>query len=228
MQAVLFDLDGTLLDHDFADRIAVKSLYDAMNGSSSGTPFSNFQSRWQLLTQEYYARFVRGELSFLQQRRARIRELMSSDGSEISDGEADSIFAVYLDAYESWWKSFPDVGVCLRDLGSIPKGVLTNGNTDQQRAKLLRIGLLDSFSLVLTSEKYGRGKPDAAFFREGCRLLRVKPKDCIYVGDDPVIDVEGSTAAGMRGVWINRDGRVHSRPIPSVFRLDQITEMVIR
>jgi FMN phosphatase YigB (HAD superfamily) len=32
------------------------------------------------------------------------------------------------------------------------------------------------------------------------------PDEVIYVGDDPLLDVEGSRAAGMVPVWMNRDG----------------------
>ena len=49
-------------------------------------------------------------------------------------------------------------------------------------------------------------KPDPAIYLEGVRLLGTVPADTLYVGDNRMLDAEGSTAAGLVGVWLNRAG----------------------
>ena len=52
----------------------------------------------------------------------------------------------------------------------------------------------------------GVAKPDPSIYLEGVRLLGTGPAETLYVGDNRLLDAEGSTAAGLLGVWLNRAG----------------------
>jgi putative hydrolase of the HAD superfamily len=52
----------------------------------------------------------------------------------------------------------------------------------------------------------GVPKPDPAIYLEGVRLLGSSADKTLYVGDNRLLDAEGSTAAGLLGVWLNRTG----------------------
>ncbi len=80
-------------------------------------------------------------------------------------------------------------------------GAVTNGNADLQA-----IGLDHHFSVAVAAARFGRAKPDPAIFLEACRLLGVAPADAVYVGDDVLLDVQGAQRAGLRAVWLNRNG----------------------
>jgi putative hydrolase of the HAD superfamily len=75
----------------------------------------------------------------------------------------------------------------------------SNGNAD-----LARIGLADFFVLSLNAEQVGVGKPHPRCFELIAQALRVAPQEIVYVGDDPVLDVEAARAAGLRTAWVNR------------------------
>jgi len=79
---------------------------------------------------------------------------------------------------------------------------LTNGNAD-----LERIGLAEHFHGAVLAREVGVGKPDARIFAHACRLLGTEPHTVWHVGDDPELDVLGAKRAGLRGVWINRNGQ---------------------
>ena len=49
-------------------------------------------------------------------------------------------------------------------------------------------------------------KPDPAIYLEGVRLLGSSADTTLYVGDNRLLDADGSTAAGLLGVWLNRGG----------------------
>jgi len=44
-------------------------------------------------------------------------------------------------------------------------------------------------------------------FELACRRLGAWPGQVVHVGDDPEHDVRGAANAGMRTVWVNRNGR---------------------
>jgi len=46
-----------------------------------------------------------------------------------------------------------------------------------------------------------------------CERLEVPPDEVIYVGDDPVTDIEGARRAGLRTVWVNRHRRAWPREL---------------
>lgn len=84
---------------------------------------------------------------------------------------------------------------------------LSNGNAD-----LRRIGLADHFHGIVLAREVGCGKPDARIFEHACGLLGVERELVWHVGDDPDLDVIGAHRAGLRAVWLNRDGRDWPHP----------------
>jgi 2-haloalkanoic acid dehalogenase type II len=78
---------------------------------------------------------------------------------------------------------------------------LSNGNAD-----LVLIGLAPLFSVSLNARQIGAAKPHPQCFRRLARELRLEPQRILYVGDDPVLDVEAARAAGLRTAWMNRTG----------------------
>ena len=85
--------------------------------------------------------------------------------------------------------------------GMLRLGVITNGNAD-----LEVIGLHHHFEYALASARFGRAKPDPAIFLAACEAMGVAPQDAVYVGDDLRLDVQGAQGAGLRAVWMNRNG----------------------
>jgi HAD superfamily hydrolase (TIGR01549 family) len=78
---------------------------------------------------------------------------------------------------------------------------LTNGNAD-----LKRIGIAHYFELIVTARAVGHAKPDARIFSALMAGAGVAAGDLLYVGDEPLADVEGPRGAGIEAVWINRSG----------------------
>ena len=77
------------------------------------------------------------------------------------------------------------------------------------------------------TDTLGVAKPNPAIYLEGVRLLGTAAQDTLYVGDNRLLDAEGSTAAGLLGVWLNRTGE----PVPGfdggmVTSLDQLVSHV--
>ena len=81
-------------------------------------------------------------------------------------------------------------------------GTLSNGNAD-----LSRIGLADLFSVSLNARSVGAAKPDRRCFERLVEDLHLEPQEVIYVGDDPLLDVEAARGAGLPTVWMNRTGQ---------------------
>ncbi|HET7875184.1 MAG TPA: HAD-IA family hydrolase [Methylomirabilota bacterium] len=67
-------------------------------------------------------------------------------------------------------------------------------------------GLFEYFSTLTFSDECGIRKPDPEIFRLTLERLGVAPEEAVHVGDDPVLDVEGAKAAGMRVIQMAIEG----------------------
>lgn len=117
---------------------------------------------------------------------------------DLTDLEADEAFVPYLRAYESSWKLLPGVSEFLARTEHIPKVILTNGDRQQQRKKVMNTGLLGHVVSVVTPEDCGGWKPKPDMFIAGAKILGVPPSTCVVIGDDIIRDIESARAFGMR------------------------------
>jgi putative hydrolase of the HAD superfamily len=115
---------------------------------------------------------------------------------------------------------------------SRPLGVITNGTDVQQRGKLERMGIADRFSVILTSEAAGLGKPDPRIFVQAAARLNAPPDRCVHVGDDWMRDVEGARGAGFAAIWLDRRregddaSEARDRTVPRIAVLTQLLELL--
>ncbi len=202
---VFFDIDGTLLDDDAATRAAALALL-RQHRAVFDLSDDAFVRRWKDLAATYWRRYERGEVTFTEQRRARVIDMFWAAGEALSVADADDLFGVYVRHYERNWGLFPDVLPCLDALDGWSLGVISNGDPTQQREKLERTGLLHRFAAVTIAGEVGVAKPDPAIFREACRRIGRTPGECACVGDRWATDARTSALAGLRGVWIDRSG----------------------
>jgi HAD superfamily hydrolase (TIGR01509 family) len=82
-------------------------------------------------------------------------------------------------------------------------GLVTNGPSDIQRAKIARLGVEAHVDFIIVSEEFGSWKPDPAIFTEALRLGRANPKETVFIGDSAEHDIAGAQATGLSTIWIN-------------------------
>jgi putative hydrolase of the HAD superfamily len=207
---VLFDIDDTLLDHSAALRTATDTLYRTLKLPLTADQFA---SAWMAALVRNFDRYLAGELSYQDQRRVRVRETIDPT---LSDEAADEIISRYIDSYEASWSLFADAIPCLDALSGHRLGIISNGQSHQQRMKLTQTGILARFECVTISEECGCAKPSAEIFERACSSLGTSPTTVIYVGDLYDVDAAGARNAGLVGVWLDRAARAseaHDQPI---------------
>jgi putative hydrolase of the HAD superfamily len=102
-----------------------------------------------------------------------------------------------------------DVTDTLRRLhaGGWRLAVLTNGLPSVQFRKVAALGLNRLVDEIVYAEEHAPGgKPAPAAFRAALQSLDLAADRCISVGDDPVRDVAGAKALGVRTVRLARPG----------------------
>ena len=208
IRGVLFDIDDTLVDLEYAMTTALREVSEHLLPGLDRTGWERFGRIFTHETAHYYDRYLAGELTFNDQRLLRGRAALGHFGVELADGEeAHGWLSAYSRVQPSYVRAFADVLPLLDvlDAAGIPYGAVSNNVHDYQRAKLDAAGLERVMRLVGT-DTVGAAKPEPAIYLEGVRLLGTAPEETLYVGDNRMLDAEGSTAAGLVGVWLNRAG----------------------
>lgn len=93
--------------------------------------------------------------------------------------------------------AFPGIDQLLKDLESanIAWGIVTNKNT-LTTPLLKATGYLGRSACVVCGDTTSKSKPHPEPLYYACELLKVAPKDCLYIGD-AATDVQAGKAAGM-------------------------------
>lgn len=99
-------------------------------------------------------------------------------------------------------------------------GLLSNGNTYPERC-----GLEGYFAFVVFSQDLQIEKPARKIFeitaqRGGCELAQM-----LHVGDSLKNDVAGARKAGVRSVWLNREGEPNDTEIRPDYEVASLTEI---
>ncbi|WP_022923697.1 HAD family hydrolase [Serinicoccus marinus] len=204
IRAVIFDLDGTLVDH-------VGSATKALEGwlpELGATLTAELRGAWLVAEEKHFPAWRAREVTFAEQRRRRLRDFLPLIDSPVGlDAELDDVFAGYLRHYEAAWTCFDDARETLQKISRLPikTAVLTNGTDEQQHAKIKKVGLAGLVSQVFTAESLGAAKPDLSTYRSVCKALNVEVNRALHVGDVYALDVTAPREAGLQAVHLDRD-----------------------
>jgi putative hydrolase of the HAD superfamily len=99
-------------------------------------------------------------------------------------------------------------------------GLVTNGASAAQRAKIDRFALDRYFDVVVVEGEAGFGKPDRRVFECALAAVGAPPARALMAGDNYECDVLGALGAGLHAVWIDAVrpyrpvGSASARPAP--------------
>ena len=105
-------------------------------------------------------------------------------------------------------------------------GLITNGNHALQYAKIGMLGLEPHFDEIIATGDYGIHKPDRAIFDVMREKMGFSPDEMVYVGDNPVNDVEGARSAGWKTVWMKSTGWWKDGIAPADREVNTVNEVI--
>jgi 2-phosphoglycolate phosphatase len=82
---------------------------------------------------------------------------------------------------------------------NIPWGVVTNKPWRYTESAMVQLGLMDAAATVICPDHVKHAKPDPESILLACSEIATAPQDCLYVGDH-VRDIDAGRAAGTRNI----------------------------
>ena len=183
VEAVVLDMDGTLLDTEGAYRSAFFAAAAAMGHAVDEAFYATLvgvssRERGALVSARYGPGFPWAEC--LREYRARKARLLA-DGVRAKPGAAE----------------------LLADLAAqgLPRAVATSATRRTALLALDRAGLLGAVTALVARDEVADGKPHPALFLRAAEALGAPPRRCLAVEDSPP-GVLAAQAAGMRVVMV--------------------------
>jgi putative hydrolase of the HAD superfamily len=221
IQAISFDVDGTLLDFDTVMYEALQVLRNEIVRRFGRAGLSISTSELRSLRDQVAAEWSDRVVPMEEIRRESIRRGLARFG--VSDpASTDDLLRIYMRHRFDAIRPFPEVVPALRVLRSrFQLGVASNGNSYPAAC-----GLPDVFSFEVFSESCGCRKPSPEFFERVVEAAGCRPDELLHVGDSYSEDVAAARAAGVKSVWIRRSSSRESSGGSEAFTcsgLDQLT-----
>lgn len=133
--------------------------------------------------------------------------------AELADAIASVVRAMVLnpDNYELYPDAVQALQACLDD--GWQNHILSN-NYPELQSILESLGIAKYFSGITVSALVGVEKPRPEIF-DAARTAAGSPGLCVMVGDNPVADIAGATAAGMQAILVHRKADQGSSAAPA-------------
>ncbi len=184
--AILFDLDGTILDTAYDLTMALNKV------------MQNYNPKKEFTLAE--ARRVVGYGS-----EAIFHELLPEYVPHISFTEFSLAFRqAYINENHSGTTFFEGMTELLTELNArkITWGIVTNKTEAGAKQALAHFPLLQGAQCVVGCDTAGKGKPSPEPLLYGCREINVLPEHCLFVGDT-VIDMEAAHHAKLKSLAVD-------------------------
>ena len=90
-------------------------------------------------------------------------------------------------------------------------GIITEGMEVKQAEKLVRMRVNQFISpgAIFISNQVGISKPNPKLYQRACSDLNLKPAETMYVGDNPLHDIDPPNQIGMITVRMRRGGKYY-------------------
>ncbi len=183
-KAVIFDMDGTLIESTNADFLAWQKVFSEYN------KVLTFQDYTPLLGKRSFS--VVKDLLRIQDEKEQAKALANKSlyFREVIDEQGLETVPYAID----FLKQIANIG--------IPMALATSSRREKTKMVLEKVGLLSYFKIILTGEDVVNGKPFPDVFLKASSMLKIPSENCI-VFEDAVSGIKAAKSAFMKCVAIS-------------------------
>lgn len=223
---ILFDLDGTLWDFEENSKEALSDIFNEFNLSAADIDFRKFEQIYHKYNNQLWEQYREGKIEKELLRWMRFHLTLKDLGVD-DKSLAERIDYQYITISPRKTGLIPFTREVLEYLA--PKyslHIVTNGFNEVQFTKLQNSGLNNFFTYIITSEMVGFLKPNPEFFAFTLKTISAEVADCIIIGDNYQVDIEGAMKIGMDQVFFDPEeeqgNSVPTYTIKSLLELKEI------
>jgi len=203
---IFFDLDRTLWDFEKNSETVLAQLVDIYGlESKCGVTKTEIIDKYREVNRELWQQYGRKEIDKEQLRSSRFTKTLAHfDNHFLGCGLQLEKDYIERSPYQTHViEGAHEILEYLRPTYNLH--ILTNGFSEVQQIKLKQSNLRKYFNHIFISEELGHQKPDQKIFESVLQKINAAPDECIMIGDDHNIDVQGAMDAGWQAVHFSPD-----------------------
>ncbi len=205
LKAIFFDIDDTFYSTYEFSEMARENSVRAMIKAGLRMPADNLRQELDEIVHEFSSNYEHHFDKLL----LRVpRRLYKSINPAVIVAAA---VMAYHDTKFRHLNAYDDVLEVLKLLynSDLILGVITAGITIKQAEKLVRLKVLPYLtpSAIFISDQIGISKPNIKLYQRACSDLNIRPSESMYIGDNPINDIDPPNEIGMITVRNRRSGR---------------------
>lgn len=205
IRAVIFDLDGTLVQSEKMKARSYAIAVQKLLGLPEPDPRAIEAYRRVVgSTREVASRYVSEELGLETKLKPLVAQYKVSEPWEVLTamrvGIYNQMVAEPQILRDNQWPHAVEFLRLVRQRGC-KTGLATMSHREEALHVLRSLGLEDKLDVVLTREDVKRPKPDPEIYLSACRLLEVPPAECLAIEDSPA-GIRAALAAGITTIGV--------------------------
>lgn len=215
-QAILFDLDDTLLDRNKAIEKMFSIILEKCYGEADPSTKKEMLGQFKKYDHKSYG--INNKIKVLESlfdEYSPKNRLPSQDIMDFWNHRFPGCFSIQQETIE-----------LINEIKKHAKvGMITNGTSQRQMQKIVNTHLDNYFETIVISDEVGISKPDKRIFDLALNKLDIQPKNAIFVGDNIEKDIGGCQNANINGIWFNPrkiKNNTEIEPYDEIHSLDQI------
>jgi len=220
---LLWDIDGTLLDFNFAEKEAIRTCFQDFK---LGDCNNQMLEAYRLINEKYWRKLECGEITKKEVLEGRFYEFFSKYDLDVSIvSQFNEAYQIYLGNMACYNTHAEETIQALK--GKYLQYATTNGTITAQRIKLKKSGLEQVFEEAFISEEIGFEKPSIKFFENVFQKIGSNNrKEYLIIGDSLTSDIQGGNNAGIMTCWFNPKGKKNDKNVKIDYEIHDLIELI--
>lgn len=222
-KAVLWDIDGTILNFLEAEKVAIRKCFEIHN---LGECTDEMIEAYSKINVKYWQALEKGEMTKPEILVGRFREFFTVYGLDVNCAEAfNSDYQIRLGDTICF---MPNAMATIEELKNkmYIQCAVTNGTKIAQDRKLANSGLDKIFDYIFISEEIGIEKPGKGFFDVVFQKTGLKADEMIIIGDSLTSDIRGGNNAGIKAIWFNPYHKEKNTDVHVDYEVDDLYQVI--
>ena len=216
IKSVIFDLDNTLIDFMTMKQISCDAAITAMIGA--GLNVKKDKAMKELFS--LYGKYGLEEKTIFQ-------KFLKKVAKKIDYEILASGIVAYRRVRTGFLEPYPHVSEVLFELKrrGIKLAIVSDAPRLKAWIRLVSMKINHLFDIVVTFEDTKEFKPSTKPFLVAFKKLKVKPNECLMVGDRPERDIQGAKRLGMVTCFA-KYGNPEAKPLGADYEINDIKELL--
>lgn len=222
IKAILWDMDGTLLNFLISEKNAVKKGFEYFGLGECSDENVRLYSEINL---RHWKMLEKGLITKPEVKAGRYREFFKRLGiTSVTPEEFTAVYEKNLPETVEYIENAKEIVESLR--GRYKQYIVTNGTLSVQVKKIEKSGLKELIDGAFISDEIGYEKPSKEFFSFVLsNIIPCERDEVLIVGDSLTSDMKGGNISGIKCCWYNPEKLENNTSLKIDYEINKLNEI---